>query len=296
MKVINIQDKEYPRKLLKIKNPPQKLYVEGNEKLLNNKCLAIVGSRNASEYGIKHTKEFAKELADKNITIISGLAIGIDGIAHDIAKDAKGNTIAVIGSGLNHIYPPENKELFKQILEKGGCIISEYEPNEEVDMSNFPKRNRIISGISDGILVIEARQKSGSTITGRIGLEEGKSVFCLPRDIGNKKGGGTNELIKRGAKLVTEARDILKEFGIEDVKNNAKGKDEEEQTQEELQEEIIIPKEYIEIYQLISYTPQNIQYFAKRSGLKIAEVTQKLIMLELQGYIKSMPGNYYVRI
>jgi len=295
MKVIDIHDKEYPRKLLKIKNPPQKLYIEGNEKLLNNKSLAIVGSRNCSEYGVKYTKEFAKAVADKNITIVSGLAIGIDGIAHDTAKDAKGNTIAVIGCGLNHIYPPENEELFKQILEKGGCVISEYEPNKEVDMSNFPKRNRIISGISDAILVIEARRKSGSTITGRLGLEEGKSVFCLPRDIGNTRGGGTNELIKRGAKLVTEARDILKEFGIENIKNNEKENAEEEKTQEEIQEEIIIPKEYIEIYQLISYTPQNIQYFARRSGLKIAEVTQKLIMLELQGYIKSMPGNYYVR-
>lgn len=294
MKIINIKDEEYPRKLLKIKNPPQKLYVEGNEKLLNNKCLAIVGSRNCSEYGIKHTKEFAKSIANKNITIVSGLAIGIDGIAHDTAKDEMGNTIAVIGCGLNHIYPPENEELFKQILEKGGCIISEHEPNKEVDMSNFPKRNRIICGISDAVLVIEASQKSGSTITGRLGLEEGKSVFCLPRDIGNTKGGGTNELIKRGAKLVTEPKDILKEFGIEDLKNNEERQNQEE-IHDELQEDIIIPKEYIQVYQLISYTPQNIQYFAKKSGLKIAEVTQKLIMLELQGYIKSMPGNYYVR-
>lgn len=294
MKVIDIQDEAYPRRLLKIKNPPQKLYVEGNEKLLTNKSLAIVGSRNCSEYGIKYTKEFAKELADKNITIVSGLAIGIDGIAHDTAKECIGNTIAVIGCGLKHIYPEENRELFKQILGKGGCIISEYEPNEEVNMSNFPKRNRIISGLSDAILVIEARQKSGSTITGRLGLAEGKSVFCLPRDIGNTKGGGTNELIKKGAKLVTEAKDILKEFGIEEVKNNIEIENQEE-IQDELQEEIIIPKEYIEVYQLISYTPQNIQYLAKRSGLKIAEVTQKLIMLELQGYIKSMPGNYYVR-
>lgn len=294
MKVINIQDEEYPKKLLKIKNPPKKLYIEGNEKLLNNKSLAIVGSRNCSQYGIKYTKEFAKVIANNNVTIVSGLALGIDSVAHDTAKECVGNTIAVIGCGLNHIYPPENKELFKQILEKGGCIISEYEPNKEVDMSNFPKRNRIISGISDAILVIEARQKSGSTITGRMGLEEGKSVFCLPRDIGVAKGGGTNELIKRGAKLVTEPQDILKEFEIEEGKSS-EIKENDEKPQDEL-EEIIIPKEYIEVYQLISYTPQNIQYFARRSGLKIAEVTQKLIMMELQGYIRSMPGNYYVRM
>lgn len=295
MKVINIESKEYPPKLLKIKNPPQKLYVEGNQKLLYNKSLAIVGSRNCSEYGIKHTKEFAKTIAGNNITIVSGLAIGIDAIAHNTAKEYIGNTIAVVGCGLNHIYPEENKELFKQILEKGGCIISEYKPNEEVDMHNFPKRNRIISGISDAILVIEAIKRSGSTITGRYGLEERKSVFCLPRDIGNTKGAGTNELIKKGAKLVTSPEDILQEFGIENINNKVNEENEVNKFQNYLQEETIIPKEYMQIYQLISYTPQNIQYFARRSGLKIAEVTQKLIMLELQGYIKSMPGNYYIR-
>lgn len=295
MKIICTQDKEYPKRLLEIKNPPQKIYVKGNEKLLNNKSLAIVGSRKCSEYGIKYTKEFAKAVADNNITIISGLAIGIDAVAHDTAKDCIGNTIAVLGCGLNHIYPEENKELFNQILEKGGCIISEYEPDEEVNMQNFPKRNRIVSGISNAILVIEARQKSGSTITGRLGLEEGKSVFCLPRDIGNSKGAGTNELIKNGAKLVTNPEDILQEFGIEDIKNNTKEIYEDEQLKIYSEENLRIPKEYMQIYQLISYTPQNIQYFARRSGLKIAEVTQKLIMLELQGHVKSMPGNYYVR-
>lgn len=294
MKVINVQDKEYPKRLLKIKNPPQKLYVEGNEKLLNNKSLAIVGSRNCSEYGIKYTREFARVIAEKNITIISGLAIGIDTVAHDIAKEYRGSTIAVLGCGLKNIYPEENKELFKQILEKGGCIISEHEPSEQIDMHNFPKRNRIISGISNAILIIEARYKSGSTITGRYGFEQEKSVFCLPRDIGNTKGAGTNELIKRGAKLVTNPEDILQEFDIENITNNTEEECENEQLQISL-EGASIPKEYIKIYQLISYTPQNIHYFAKRSGLKIAEVTQKLIMLELQGFIKSMPGNYYIR-
>ena len=289
MKVINIKDDIYPKKLLKITNPPENIYVKGNTELLNNKSLAIVGARKCSEYGITYTKEFAKEIAKNNITIISGLALGIDTVAHDTAKKYIGNTIAVVGCGLNYIYPEENKELFKQIINEGGCIISEYKPDEPIDMKSFPKRNRIISGLSDAILVIEARHRSGSTITGGYGLEQGKKVFCLPRDIGNKMGVGTNELIKKGAKLVTKPAEILQEFGIQNKEIDSSVE------QLQIEEDMSIPLEYINIYQLITYNPQNIQYFVKRSGLNVAEVTQKLIMLELQGYIKSLPGNYYVR-
>lgn len=287
MRTIKIEDKDYPKRLLKIKNPPQRLYIEGNEELLNNKSLAIVGSRKCSEYGIKYAKEFTKEIAENNITIVSGLAIGIDTVAHEVAKECKGNTIAVLGSGMNHIYPEENQNLYKEILEKGGCIISEYEPNEEVDMKNFPERNRIISGISMGVLIIEAGYRSGSTITGRYGLNQGKSVFCLPRSIGISNGIGTNELIKKGAALVTNPGEILREFGI---KYDLSQKESNTSI-----ETIEIEKEYQEIYKLISYTPQNIQYLSQKTGFKIAEITQKLIMMELQGYVKSLPGNYYVK-
>lgn len=282
IKIIEKEDESYPKQLLKIKQPPKKLYLLGDERLLQNPSLAIVGSRSCSEYGIKHTKEFAKKIAEAGITIISGLALGIDTVAHEAAQNCTGKTIAVVGCGLNCIYPKENKELFKSILENGGCIISEYEPNEEINMQNFPKRNRIISGLAEGVLVIEAGYRSGSMITGRFGLEQRKKVFCIPRDIGTAKGVGTNELIQKGAKLVIKPQDILQEFGIKDEKK-------EEKKEIEISETTHIPKEYINIYQFTSYTPQNIQYFAKRSGLKIAEVTQKLIMLELQGYIKSMP-------
>jgi len=185
------------------------------------------------------------------------------------------------------MYPKENEKLFQEILKKGGCIISEYPPDEKINMKNFPKRNRIISGISNGVLVIEAGYRSGSTITGKYGLEQEKNVFCLPRDIGVSKGIGTNELIKNGAKLVTSPQDILKEFGIECTKKK--------NIIETKIEMIKIPNEYQNIYQIITYTPQNIQNLARKSGLKIAEITQKLIMMELQGYIKSMPGNYYIR-
>ena len=167
MKIIKITDIKYPKRLLEIKNPPKQLYVEGNEKLLNNDSLAIVGSRNCTSYGIKYAKEFASEISKNNITIVSGLAIGIDSVAHAFSKDSNGKTIAVMGCGLDKIFPKENKELFNQILENNGCIISEYPPNTEINTKNFPKRNRIISGISLGVLVIEAAYRSGSTITAR---------------------------------------------------------------------------------------------------------------------------------
>lgn len=168
MKIIKTTDSKYPKRLLEIKNPPEKLYVEGNEELLNNDSLAIVGSRNCTEYGIKYAKEFASKISRNNITIISGLAIGIDAVAHEASKDNKGKTIAVLGSGLKNIYPKENKELFNQILENGGCVISEYGPDEKINMKNFPTRNRIISGMAMGVLVVEAGYRSGSTITGRL--------------------------------------------------------------------------------------------------------------------------------
>lgn len=167
MKIIKITDSKYPKRLLEIKNPPKQLYVKGNTKLLNHDSLAIVGSRKCTSYGIKYAKEFASEISKNNITIISGLAIGIDSVAHEFSKDSKGRTIAVVGCGLDKIYPKENEELFKQILENDGCIISEYPLGTEINTKNFPRRNRIISGISMGVLVIEAVYKSGSTITAR---------------------------------------------------------------------------------------------------------------------------------
>ena len=214
MKIIKNTDNNYPKRLLEIKNPPPKLYVEGNDKILNNTSLAIVGSRKCTEYGIKYTKEFTKTLVEYNLTIISGLANGIDTIAHQETIECKGKTIAVLGCGFNNIYPEENKELYENILKNDGCVISEYEPNKKVDMRNFPKRNRIISALSIGVLVIEAGYRSGSTITGRYGFEQNKKVFCLPRDIDITNGIGTNELIQKGAILVTKPEEILEELQI----------------------------------------------------------------------------------
>lgn len=286
IKIIDKYCSDYPKNLKNISNSPDKLYVIGNEKLLNNRSIAIVGSRKCSEYGVKYAKKFAKEISKEGITVVSGLALGIDSVAHEFSKGEEGKTIAVVGCGLNHIYPEENKELFFSILKSDGCIVSEYEPDSEIDMKNFPKRNRIISGISDGVLVVEASYKSGSSITGRLGLQQNKKVFCIPRGLEDSKGKGTNDLIQKGAKLVTSASDIFMEYENWNI-NYEIEKEPNISIKKEAKKHV--PNEYMHIYQLISYTPQNIQYFAVKSGMKIAEVTQKLIMLELQGYIKSMP-------
>lgn len=302
MKKIKIIDKNYPRKLLKIKDAPSELYIEGNINLLNNTSIAIVGSRKCTEYGIKYASLFAKELSKNNITVVSGLALGIDTVAHEYSKDFKGHTIAVLGSGFNKIYPKENQKLFYDILDNGGCIISEYDINCEPASKNFPERNRIISGISDGILVVEATYKSGSVITAKLGKEQNKKIFCIPRNLGEIKGNGTNNLIKYGAKLVTSPNDILMEFS-EDISKNFKIKEDteyEEISNTELIETIElkesnIDEEYINIYNLITYIPINIEVLSKKCNMGIAELNEKLTILELEGIIKSLPGNQYVR-
>ena len=211
---INIESKEYPEKLKNIYDPPVKLYILGNKQLLNQKGIAIVGTRKATQYGKKVAFDFARNLSEQGINIISGLAVGIDSYAHlgTLQHNNKGKTIAVLGSGLDNIYPKENIELAKQIIKSGGCIISEYPLGTKPEKLNFPQRNRIISGLSEGILIVEAGEKSGSLITADFALEQGKEVFVVPGNILNDTSIGTNNLIKQGAKLVTKWQEILEEL------------------------------------------------------------------------------------
>jgi len=211
MRTIYQAEKEYPEKLRDIYNPPNKIYLLGQESIFNKPSIAIIGCREASSYGRKMAFEFAYELAKKGIVIISGLAKGIDTYAHLGAVKAEGKTIAVLGSGFTNIYPVENKKLCKEIIGKGGAIITEYEPSKKPEKVNFPERNRIISGLSDGVLVVEAKQRSGTSITVDLALEQGKDVFAIPGNITSINSYGTNELIKQGAKLVTNINDILEE-------------------------------------------------------------------------------------
>ena len=181
IKVIKLGERNYPEKLKYIYNPPKVLYVLGNDKILNHKAIAVIGCRDCSEYGKKIAYEFTKEFARKNTIVISGLARGIDTYAHKGVVSAKGKTIAILGCGLDIIYPPENIELYKQILKNDGAIISEYPLGTKPLKQHFPARNRIISGLSDGVLVIEAKERSGTLITVEHALEQGKDVYAVPR-------------------------------------------------------------------------------------------------------------------
>lgn len=208
---VDINSKYYPERLKNIGSPPKQLYCLGNLELLNyDKNIAIIGSRDCSYYGEKATKDFSFNLARENICIVSGLARGIDSFAHIGALNAKGKTIAVIGSGLDNIYPKENIKLVQSIVESGGLIISEYPLGSLPLKQHFPARNRIISGLSDGVLVTEARKNSGTNITVDFALKQGKDVFVIPGNIYSKTSDGTNFMISEGAIPVTSYKDILK--------------------------------------------------------------------------------------
>ena len=208
IEIVSINEKEYPENLKEIYDPPISLYIRGNKEILNQKNMAIVGCRNCSEYGKKATKYFAYQLAKDKFNIVSGLARGVDSYAHLATLCAKGKTIAVLGNGLDQIYPKENISLANEILKNGGAIISEYPLGTKPEKMNFPARNRIISGMSNGVIVVEAKEKSGSLITADFALEQGREVYAVPGNINSVNSVGTNFLIKQGAKIVTHYSDI----------------------------------------------------------------------------------------
>ena len=211
---ISIESKDYPKQLKEIYEPPLKLYILGNKELLKDKGIAIVGARKATEYGRKVAEQISKQLSECGINVISGLALGIDTYAHlgTLQENCIGKTIAVLGSGLDKIYPKENINLAKQIIKSGGCIISEYPIGTKPEKLHFPQRNRIISGLSQGVLVVEARERSGALITADFALEQGRDVFAVPGDINKENSKGTNDLIKQGARIVTSYMDIIYEI------------------------------------------------------------------------------------
>ena len=216
--IISIKDQKYPKLLKEIYDPPISLYIRGNKNILNNDTVAIIGCRECTDYGRNITKKLAYDIAKNKITIISGLAKGIDAVAHKGAILAEEKTIAVLGNGLDTVYPTENIGLAKEILQKGGAIISEYPLGEKPQKQNFPERNRIVSGISKGVVVVEAKEKSGTLITVDFALEQGRDVFVVPGNIDSEESTGTNRLIKQGAKVVTSYEDIVEEYKKEQNK------------------------------------------------------------------------------
>lgn len=280
VKQIKIKDKNYPIRLREISNPPKELYVLGDETLLNKISVAIVGSRDCDEYGKIQTQRFASYLSQKNICIVSGLARGVDSYAHYYSKNKAGKTIAVLASGFNNIYPPENSILFDKILKDGGCIISEWEPKIGIDMHRFPARNRIISGLSVGTLVVESKYRSGTTITAHEAMKQRREVFCIPGNINSSKSYGVNKLISEGANLVTSPTDII------DILEYDKYLVEEDNK---------VEPEYKDIYDLIGTIPTTSNEISRKLKIDINEINEKLLMLEIDGFIKQKIRGRYIR-
>lgn len=282
---LDIENKHYPPRLRKIHNAPKSIYVVGNMDILDNEGIAVVGSRKNTEYGEKWCKYFTEKLLQYDLSIISGMALGIDSIAHNMCLKNKGKTIAVLPSGFDNIYPEENIKLFKEIIENGGTIISEYEPTDIKKSKYCLDRNRIVSGLAIATLVIEAGVNSGTNTTAKYTKQQGKEVFCLPSSLDNKKGIGTNNMIKEGAILVTEIYDIISKY---DYLMKRKPK--------KITNTKIIKKEYLDIYKLIDNVPTSIENIIKKSKLPANEIMSKITMMELEEYIKLLPGNKVVKI
>ncbi|GLX80560.1 DNA-processing protein DprA [Thalassotalea eurytherma] len=287
--IIHFDDDRYPPLLKEIHDPPFVLFAKGNTRLLTSEQIAIVGSRSCSMTGKEIANSFARSLAANNITVTSGLALGIDAAAHQGALSSTGRTIAVVATGIDLVYPARHRQLVNKILEKGGLIISEFLPKTVAKQGHFPRRNRIISGMSLGVLVIEAKNKSGSLITARMALEQNRDVFAIPGSIRNEMSEGCHTLIKQGAKLVSEVADITNEvalsFSALKMPENDSGKNECEKTNDR---GLLIDSLLASVGDEI--TP--IDVVVSRTQLPIEEVTSRLTVLELRGLVAAVPGGY----
>lgn len=276
----------YPERLKYIENPPSRLYAKGNVEILNEIGIAVIGSRTNTQYGEKMCKTFVKELVQYDINIISGLALGIDGIAHKTCLKNSGKTIAVLPSGLENIYPFQHRELAQTIIDNGGVLISEYEDEIKTDSKKFLERNRIVAGLGIGTLVVEGGARSGTSVTAKFTRENGKPVFCIPSSLENIKGKGPNELIKQGANIVTDIDDILNYyFNINFEKKISKFQD----------ILIDIPEDLRTVYKTINNIPQDVNEIVRKTGISIGEVNYKIMLLQLDEKIKELPGHRFVR-
>ncbi|MCP4076236.1 MAG: DNA-protecting protein DprA [Gammaproteobacteria bacterium] len=286
--LVTLNDPYYPTLLKEIKDAPPILYGLGNIELLSNPQIAMIGSRNCTPGGASTAHDFASFLAKSGITITSGMALGIDKHSHQGALDAGGNTIAVIGTGIDRIYPSKNKKLAHQIAENG-LIISEFPLGTSPHSENFPKRNRLISGLSLATLVVEATRKSGSLITAHNSIEQGRDVFAIPGSIHNPQSKGCHHLIRQGAKLVDQASDIIEDIGsllgFVALQNETEKKPGSDQ----------LDAEYQQLLDNIGYDPVSIETLVQRCGLTIEQLSSMLLILELNDHIQTAPGSQYIR-
>ncbi|MBI5586602.1 MAG: DNA-protecting protein DprA [Deltaproteobacteria bacterium] len=284
-RLLTLQDPDYPPLLAGIYDPPPVLYCLGQGSFRDRHLIAMVGSRNASDYGRKITERLAYSLAQAGVTVVSGLARGIDTAAHQGALIAKGCTVAVLGSGLDVIYPPENHRLVEQIAE-AGLVCSEFPLGALPERPHFPVRNRIISGLSLGVVIVEATQHSGSLITARLALEQGREVFAVPGSVESFKSSGTHGLIKQGAKLVEHAQDILDEIP-RDFSPPHPG--------EATPAPVRLSEDQRRIWDLLADGPRQIDEVARETGLAVGLLLSQLLELELKGVVKQLPGKFFER-
>lgn len=291
IEIISEESPLYPENLKTVQDAPLILYMKGRPLPQDRYAIAIVGSRRCSEYGRRVSEKLSSELAERGITIVSGLARGIDTTAHTGALKAGGRTAGVFASGLDRVYPPENRELVRKIIERG-FVISEFPPGTRPDKENFPRRNRLISGLGLGVIVVEAEAESGALITADYGLEQGREVFAVPGSIFSKTSEGTNNLIKKGAKPVSSVEDIIEELrpklrGLRDT--SAAG---DLRTFSELE----FSDREKAIIKIMEQEPLHIDEIARKSGRPVSEISSVLLELELKGVVKQLEGKRFFLI
>lgn len=283
--ILTLLDEDYPQSLSEIYDPPPFLFIKGSMAPSDKNSIALVGSRNASEYGRMTASKLAGELASNGITIVSGMAVGVDSSSHRGAIQAGGRTFAVLGSGIDIIYPRENKRLYQEISENG-AVISEFFPGTGPSPGHFPRRNRVISGLSKAVIVVEAGQKSGALLTADLALSQGKALFAVPGQLSSKQSLGANDLIKTGAQILTSPDDIFSVLP-------------------ELKNDYIVPdKKVVEdlsegenlIFEYLSDSPRQIDYLVRKTNMTANDVSGFLLSLELRGLIRQLSGKRFIAV
>jgi DNA processing protein len=279
--ILTLADSNYPQALLQIADPPPMIYSKGRVELLNHASFAVVGSRNATQQGLAHAESFARALSDAGLTIVSGLALGIDAAAHRGGLAGASSSIGVIGTGLDIVYPARNRELAHELAQHG-CIISEFPLGTPPAAANFPRRNRLISGLARGCLVVEAAISSGSLITARMANEQGKDVFAIPGSIHSPLAKGCHSLIKQGAKLAETAEDILEDLRLPASRALSQAGDPEVATDR--------------VLDALGFEPCDIDTLSARLGMGTDKISALLTEWEIEGRVEALPGGRYQRV
>jgi len=288
-RILTLADADYPQALLNIADPPILLYIQGRDRLLSATSLAVVGSRNATVQGIQNAERFSEAASRAGLTVVSGLALGIDAAAHHGGLRGSGSSVAVIGTGIDIVYPMRNRALAQRLAEEG-CIVSEYPLGMPPVAANFPRRNRIISGLARAVLVVEAAAQSGSLITARTAAEQGRDVFAIPGSIHSPLSKGCHQLIKQGAKLIESAQDILEELGKLPLLAR--------HPQAPANTSAIAPANHDAdvLLRAMGFDPVDADVLSLRSGLSAAMLSEQLLALELDGAVECLPGGRYRRV